>query len=332
MDSASATAYIAESESRLVYPVHEEDAAARLVPYFTLRPTAGGDWGAWGHGHSGHDNEGRMPFMTEWLERAVLPLVDPAALQRAAGRAWRIELHDSYSYLPCRYAPPERYDNCLTFGRPEGARESAALIPDPYHICNFGGTTEVPDPVVWADKAPQLFFAGTTTGNRDPVRNTRIRACVWALDHPDTAAFKITNIAQMQPAEVLRAVPRLRECLAPYIPLSTHHQYRYQVNLVGNTACWSRVPMVMASGSVLFHLRHPDRMWYYPLLREGRHYLSAESFDDLLKLRDTCEADPVRCAAIVQDANAFVREHLRPQHAAAYMAQLLETAAWRGAP
>lgn len=336
MDTGAAMQYIADAEARLVRPVRAEEAALQSVPYFTLHSRghghhATGGWEVVGHGHCGHDNERRMPFMTDWLERAVLPLVDPAALRQVEGRAWRLELHDSYSYLAYRHSPPGRYDNCMTFGRREGAREAAALIPDPYHISGFGDVTRVPDPVPWADKRPLLFFAGTTTGNRTPSLNARIRACVWALDHPDTASFKITAVAQMPTEDALRAVPGLRHCLSPFVPLDTHHLYRYQVNIVGNTACWSRVPMVMASGSVLVNLRHPDRMWYYPLLRDGRHFVGAEGLDQLLEVRQTCEADPVRCASIVQDANQFVRDHLQPQHAAAYMAQLLETAAWRGA-
>ncbi len=332
MDATDAISYLAEAEGAKVHPVREEEAQERLagndmmahVPYIKIVREADGRLRASGHAHLGHDNESRMPFLLDWLHARVLPWVDPEV---DVTGCYRIELHDSYSYLPTRGV----YDNVLTFARPMGARERVGLVPDPYQVQGYGGAASVLDAVPWAQKQPTLFFAGTTTGDRDPARNARIRACVWALDQPrDVARFTITSVAQMHPQAVLAAVPRFREVIGPYVPLHEHHRYRYQVNLAGNTACWSRVPMVLASGSVLVHVRHPDALWYYPLLRDGEHYVGVDGLGDLLRVRTACEADPARCQRIVQAGNAFVSAHLQPRHADAYMAQFLEAAAWQG--
>jgi hypothetical protein len=270
-----------------------------------------------------------MQLFTEWLRLRVLPLVDPGARAGLRGR-WNVELHDSYAYLP----DASSYDNCMTFSRPADARERVAMIPDPYHVTGYGGllVEASRDAVPWASKAPKLFFAGTTTGDRDPTRNARIQACVWSLWHPDETRFHITNIAQMSSSDALARVPRLRHVLHPHVDVRDHHAFRYQVNIVGNTACWSRVPMVMASQSVLVNLRHRDSMWYYPMLRDGTHYVGADGVDDLLRVRSALEGDAGRCGRIVADANRFVRDHLHPRHADAYMAQLLEESAHLGAP
>ncbi len=326
MDTPGAISYLAAAEARNVWALRDDEAAVAGLPYVRVRREGGGRgaprYAVAGHGHAGHDNAPRMEFLCDWLSRRVLPLVDPAC---DVSGCYRWELHDAISYLP-RRREPGRYYNALTFGRADDDRETrVALAPDCYHIMGFGGATEVRDPIPLAAKASQLFFAGTTTGDRDPRRNVRIQACLWARRRaPDVARFTITSIAQMDPAAALAAVPELRACLGPHVPLPEHHRYRYQVNLVGNTACWSRVPMVMASNSLLLHVRHPDMLWYYPLLREGTHYLGAEALGELLPLRQRCDADLARCQGIVADAQRFVADHLRPRHADAYMAQLME--------
>ena len=332
MDADEARAYLAQTEGAHVRPIRDPEgderqgaeAPAIRVPWFRIGRDAMGRLVASGHAFVGHDNEPRMPFLVQWLQRRVLPLVDAEA---DVTGCYRVELHDSYSYLPTR----GMYDNVLTFARPQGARERVGLIPDPYQVAAYGGATDVPDGVRWEAKHPTLFFAGATTGARDPAVNARIRACLWSLQQPtDVAHMRITSVVQMPPDLVRRAVPRLDDILAPHVPLQDHHLHRYQVNIVGNTACWSRVPMVMASRSVLFHVRHPDGLWYYPLLRDGEHYVGVDSLDALLGARRRCEADPRGCARMADAANAFVRQQLQPRHADTYMAQFLEAAAWFG--
>ncbi len=328
MDVPGAIAYLAAAEARRVRPVRLDEAAEGGLPFIDVqRRRGGGGWEVRGGGHAGHDNAPRLPFLCDWLARRVLPLIDPEA---DVSGAYRVELHDSYAYLPERRLHPARYDNAFTFARPAGAREAMALMPDAYQIEGLDGVLDARDEVPWAAKRPTLFFAGTTTGDRDPTRNARIAACLWARQHPDVARFSITSIAQMDAAQAMAAVPGLRDVLGPYVTLREHHAHRYQVNLAGNTACWSRVPMVLASRSLLLHVRHPDALWYYPLLREGVHYVGVESVPDLLAAREACEADPARCQRMVADANRFADDVLRSRHADAYMAMLLETCAWNG--
>lgn len=278
-----------------------------------------------------------MPFLVDWLNSRVLPQVDPGACGGAlrwgksdAGSedgtpCLRVELHDSYSYLP-RSA---QYTNALTFARPQDARgrnAHMALLPDPYLVSGMGGLLDLKDKTRWEDKSPTMFFAGSSTGDRDPSRNLRLRAVVWGLDHKDVARFSISNIVQMVPEAVLSAHPRLREpgALLPFTPPEAHHAYRYQVNLAGNTNAWSRLPMIMASRSVALNLRHADAGWAYPLLRAGEHYFAVEDLDDLLRVRARCEADPAVCVRVADAANRFVEEFFRPKQSDTYAAQLLE--------
>ena len=340
MDTCEAVEHLAKAEARRVRPIkrHEdllelERRHGRPLNAIEIRrkPVGGGSgFEAFGlEREPGHDNAPRLPFLVDFFNRRALPLVNPRA-DGVCGM-WRIELHDAYSYLPDRH----KYNEVLTFGRALDANERrVALIPDPYHMADFGGLIDraAKDMVPWARKEPSLFFAGTTTGDRDPLNNARLRACAWAVDHTDVARMHITKIAQIDPPAILAAYPRIAEAFhAPY-SVEDHFAYRYQVNLVGNTACWSRLPMIMSSKSVMLHVRSrpsADAMWYYPLLRENRHYVGVdtESGEDLLRARAYCLANDRACRTMVDESNALSRDLFHSSTAAAYLAVLLEESA-----
>ncbi len=346
MDTAGAIDYLARSEALRVRPITDEAELAELdaeagrgVPVLDVSRDARGRLVASGRLRCAagmHDNAARLPFMAEWLNVCVLPLVEASECGRDVTGAWRIELHDSYSYLPERAG----YREVLSFGRAQDAAERrVALLPDPYHIADFGGLLSQarrgasgPSAVPWAARLPALFFAGTTTGDRDAARNERVRACVWSLGHgrADEARMHITNVAQMGLGDLERAwgPERARGVLHAPVGVEEHWRYRYQVNIAGNTACWSRLPMVMSSGSLLVHVRHADAMWYYPLVREREHYVAADSVEGpaLLRARAWCLANDAECERISRSAAALAAELFVPATAAAYAALLLQEA------
>ena len=331
MHPVDAISHVAHAEARRFRPICDPDEMVELaesgkaLPFVRVARGADGRLVAEGRGHDGHDNAMRMPFLCDFLTRRVLPLVDPEIDVRGM---YRVELHDAYSYLPDRSA----HENALGFARPKGARESVALMPDPFHMEDFGGLLSVKDRVPWESKAPVMFFAGTTTGDRDPLKNERIKACVWSLSHREVARFYITNIAQMEAASALQAVPSLHSVLHAPVLVEDHHRYRYQVNIAGNTACWSRVPMVMSSSCLMLNMRQPDVMWYSPLLSNCVHFVGASDLDDLLKKRAYCESNSAWCKHVTENARRFVGSFLGSTQAASYMLQLLEASASHARP
>jgi len=343
MDTASSATYIARSEARRIKPVRDVDALdeldavlGRKLPAFRISAGAGG--GAGGRlvaeplasRDPHHDNAPRLFQVCRFLNTRVLNMIEPEAAASVTGN-YRIELHDSYSYLPGR----RDYSNAFSFGRALDAPErDVALLPDPYHMDNFDNGRLVgaasADPVRWQDKEPVLFFAGTTTGDRDPSRNARLRACAWAAaGGMDRARMHITNVAQMSRDDVVRSYPGglAQEMFHAPFSVEDHFRYRYVANIVGNTACWSRVPMIMSSGSVMVHVRHADAAWYYPLLREGRHYVGAASVEgpDLARAISFCRSYDKQCRAMVVEANALSRELFASTAiAATYAAELFQ--------
>jgi len=338
MDTARAVEHVARAEARRVRALTDEheldELDARLgrrLPAFRVRRRHNGrEFVAEALSRDPtHENASRLPFVVDFLNRRVLTLVDPIA---DVTGCYRLELHDSYTYLPGR----AHYADAFSFGRTHDALERrVALLPDPYHMAGFGGAVEAAalDPVPWAKKATKLFFAGTTTGDRRPAVNARLRACLWSLDHRDISHMTISKIAQMRLKDIVAAHPRFLEATGAHVPLEDHFAFRYQVNIAGNTAAWSRLPTMLASRSLVVHARQrasDDAMWYYPLLREGTHYVGADSADgtDLLRAHAFCRTYDGKCRAMVDAANVVARDLFHPGAAAAYIAALLEECAW----
>ena len=343
MDTARAVEHIAHAEARRVRAFRDEselddldERLGRKLPAFRVTKNYAGSSAFVAEAldrDPSHPNGDRLPLVVDFLNRRVLPLVDPDA--DPAG-CYRLELHDSYTYLPGR----ERYEDAFSFGRAHDAKERrVALLPDPYHMVGFGGAVDAAaqDPVPWNQKAPKLFFAGATTGDRCPALNARLRACMWSLDRRDVSVMLITKLAQMRLEDVVEAHPRFLEATNAPVPIDEHFAFRYQVNIAGNTAAWSRLPMMLASRCLVVHARQraaDDATWYYPLLREGAHYVGADSADgeDLLRAHAFCRAYDGKCRAMVDAANAVARDLFHPGAAAAYAAALLEECVWLSKP
>lgn len=340
MDTGQAVEYIARAEAARVRAITDDaeldeldEKLGRRLSGIRIRRKIGGGLVAEALVRDpGHDNADRLPFLVRFMNDRVLPMVDPAACFGNAerGGVLRVELHDSYSYLPGRHL----YEEALSFGRaPDALERRVALVPDPYHMSDFGGAVvaAAADAVPWAAKEPLLFFAGTTTGDRDPARNARIRACVWSATRRDVSRMYITNVAQMRLESIVAAHPDFMHAMHAPVPVEDHFGYRYIVNIAGNTACWSRLPMILSSRSLAVHARTPcgadDAMWYYPLIREGRHYVAADSAEgpDLERALGFCKAYDKQCRAMTNEANALSRDLFHSGTAAAYLATFVES-------
>lgn len=274
-----------------------------------------------GESHHGHDNEPRMQFVCDFLKNDVLPYVDTHV--DVSGH-YRIELHDSYAYLP----NAREYKNCLTFSR---AREDThlTLIPDAFQMGNYGGLFDAnADTVPWDKKSDLAFFAGSSTGSRDPLENVRVQACRWSLLHPQTTSLRITNIVQMSKEEFCAKIPEWNKIVRPAVPLADNYKYKYLVNLPGNTCAWSRLPLIMASKSLMLNVYSKDITWYYPFLQEGTHFLGG-GLHMLLAKRSFAAANPQITQYCIANANRFHNAFLGKNHAVHYMLQLLEEIAQR---
>jgi hypothetical protein len=140
------------------------------------------------------------------------------------------------------------------------------MIPDFYAMKNYDGKLDDPDLMIHRHKVDRLLFIGSTTGNPDPYKNTRIQFCTWARNHTWVDAY-ISDVQQMQYSSVLDHLM--------HVPISPRFQkmYKHIANIDGNTAAWDRIPWVLRSNSTLWKYESPHQCWYYPLMKPWTHYV-----------------------------------------------------------
>lgn len=310
------------------------------LPYVDLRWNADRKaWSASGGGHEGHDNASRLDGVLHFLNHHVLPYGIGGSSAFLAGR-YALQLHDSYTYLDSCVASADggdsQYAGVLVFSKSRDHR-GPVLLPDMYQLDNYGGITNIRDDVPWESKRDCAFFAGCTTGSRDPLKNARISACVWSLSDARRSQlfdFRISNIVQMDRTHALAAVPLLAQAVARGpAPVYEYKHFKYCVDFPGNTCSWMRVPQILYSNSLLMQQRHKDMCWYYPLMMENVHYVGFDAPQTDLEQRVAARAaDEAGNRRIVANANIFARSFLTRATAAVYTLTLLESVASNHAP
>jgi len=316
MDNFETITYLGTEQGKRLKPIETPEELKKGVPWFRIQGREVTSFG----GHIGHDNADRLPFFTQYLTTNVLPHVE--ALAKLDGY-YNIELHDTYSYLKNGID----YRNCLTWSKRKEDRD-VILLPDLYHICNFGDKLQKHvDTLDWASKpCDRIGFWGTTTGERDPKKNERLKMCDWSVDHPETE-FYITKVAQMDAKDVQTAYPRFDEFSSASISPETMFDYKFLLDIPGNTCSWDRVPLVLNSKSLLFKMPCRDMCFYYPLLHSGTHFASVNTFN-MLNQRKFYLSNPRIARFMTECANKFATDFLHARHALMYTVGLFEGSSW----
>jgi tetratricopeptide (TPR) repeat protein len=137
-------------------------------------------------------------------------------------------------------------DNSFTFWR--GYRETRQ--------------TYVGRAVPWEQRQPIAFWRGSTTGYiRDAIRGwrflQRIRLCEVARDHPDLLDAGITaiTVGDSAAAAEIRASGLLRD----YVPAKQFDQYKYQIDIDGNTNSWPGLFTKFLTGSPVLKIASRHR-------------------------------------------------------------------------
>lgn len=71
------------------------------------------------------------------------------------------------------------------------------------------------------------------------------------------------------------------------VPESEILQYRYAIDVDGNSNGWFRLRYILCSNSLCIKHKTPYKQWYYSLIIPGVHYLEVErDFSDLIEKID----------------------------------------------
>ena len=277
-----------------------------------------------GYQYEKHDNAPRMKFFEIALAKAL------SGFGIACGNPlyFNVELHDTYSYLD-KYNN-SMYDNCLVWSKRAGD-DNVILLPDLYHLNNFNGKLKYKDKLCWEEKINKIGFWGTTTGNRNPVKNTRIQTCLWGIPHREKVDFYITNIAQMTAKDIFLNVPDFQNIYSSYANDESMLKYKFLLDIPGNTCSWDRVPFVMNSKSLLFKMPCSDICFYYPFFKSGTHFVDVNT-DNMLSIMTYYRNNPKEAIMMTENANYFVNSYLQQSSAYLYLRTLFcESIYWNAA-
>ena len=172
------------------------------------------------------------------------------------------------------------------------------LIPDSHFLSTQGyagiRAHYAAHPVPWADRIPQALWRGSSTGYRaspDVMALDRVRLCLLAR-RPEAAGLLdagLTSLVQLAPApEAARAEAAQLEAadlVRPFVAPERFPEWRYQVDVDGNTSSWPGLMQKLLTGSPVLKVASARgwRQWYYPRLRPWENVVPvANDLSDLL--------------------------------------------------
>jgi len=72
-----------------------------------------------------------------------------------------------------------------------------------------------------------------------------------------------------------------------FVSTKDHLKYKYLINVDGDTCSWTRVPMILLSGSVMIWQYSEKTEWFLPYLIPWKHYVPVKA--DLSDLYEKIE-------------------------------------------
>lgn len=323
MDFTDSINYVAQCHGKFGRPKRLEEICTE-IPYFEIKKNALNRFEISSFGYRGHDNEPRMEYYMEYFKHMVLPNISRDV--DICG-FYNMEIHDSYTYLDItnREYP---IDGLLTFSKKKNDR-GPVVIPDPYMVGNWGNMLEhVHDSIPWEQKEDVACFYGTTTGDRNPIRNVRLQFCAKALKVPDTIHAKITKVAQMTNDSIVHAYGR-ETYNAIYMQHQVHPMQQMKnkvlVCIDGNTSrfdVWNYLTNCLTIKS-----SSRDMLWYYPLLQDGVHFIKFDANAPISNTADIvkrCCVESENSKRIIKNANIFAQSVFKPLTHVQYMVNVFE--------
>lgn len=251
-----------------------------------------------------HPNADRMQMLAYYLLNNICPNIigDMSGL-------FQIELHDVYDPLKTDFS------NTLVWSKYK-IDQDVILLPDLYHMCNYFGKLNVSDDKPFARKKDKLCFFGSSTGSTFIPMNERVRGCIWGSKNFDIADFFITRKVQMLDSTIIA-----NNLMTSEVPLRKIFDYKFCCDIKGNTNCWDRVPIIMASNSLMLRMPCEFMSFYKPLIPTQ---VVVEDYEDLRKKRLFYLENQRHATNIVDSNQTFAKRYFTEKVARIYMLNLFQ--------
>lgn len=299
---------LAKGEGRRLKYIESREDANPDLPYFEVIRNTHQHYEIKSYNHASHPNSDRMHFITSYLQHRIFP----SMIGDMSG-VFQIELHDVYD------KEKTDFSNTLVWSKIKGDTD-VVLMPDLYHLCNFFGKLDDihKDTSAYADKNDRICFFGSSTGSTEITKNERVRGCTWASTNADIADFFITRKVQMSHECVIP-----RNIMCPLVAQKKLFDYKFCCDIKGNTNCWDRVPVIMASNSLLFKMPCEFMSFYEPLLDE-RSYVQIDNYCDLRHHRSFFLANQKISIDKIKSCNGFAEKYFNSNVAEYYLKNMFQ--------
>ncbi|MDB5392570.1 MAG: hypothetical protein JWM91_76 [Rhodospirillales bacterium] len=195
----------------------------------------------------------------------------------------------------------------LTFS---DARPDRWLIPDPVFLMEnaYRRTAQhyLQHHVPWSERHKIGFWRGATTGDEVGDGNwemlDRVRLCRIAANHPTLFDAGLAGVVQLNEADT--AAVNASGLVRNFVPETQLIEYRYQIDIDGNTNSWPGLFQKLLTGSPVLKVasRHGHRQWYYDRLVPWQNFVPvASDISDLVEklnwlIRHDAEAQRIGAA------------------------------------
>ena len=221
-------------------------------------------------------------------------------------------------------------DGVLTFG--SHIDNKVVLIPDMYQMNNYGKDLFLSDKddTKFTDKINKVVFYGTSTGSLNPSLNTRLNTCIWSVKDEwakKMTDIKITKLAQISLQDIniygKQQKIDIKNIFANHVSIEEQFKNKYILSIDGITWAWNRPIWIMNSNSLLFKYESEKIGWYYPLLKENKHYVSV-SVNTIQTKHNFFENNTNQALHIIEKSKTFVKDYCSEEACIFYLRSLLE--------
>jgi len=205
------------------------------------------------------------------------------------------------------------------------------LIPDIEALRGYKETKDIITEAVskhpWSKKIEKAYFRGTTTGGHFDQWNwdkyPRTMVALMSLDYPDELDAKITKLGQG--AELIADLFKQSNIFGNRISVADHLQFKYLLDVDGNSCTYPRCFWILYSNSVLFKVASQNIQWFYEAMKPYVHYIPVESdFSDLVEQVYWARDHDDQVKAIAAHATKFAKKDLSPESIYEYLFLLLK--------
>lgn len=193
-----------------------------------------------------------------------------------------ITMHDSVSFESAgpifTFAKSSKLQTAVAFPDFEACMSYHLLKKEVEAVCNS---------LSYEEKKESAFWRGSSSGGVSTVDNwksfPRSILCLTSKKHPHLIDAKFTNLIQIQDPLVYQEI-RKHRLIGSNASKKKHLEYKYLIDVDGNSCTYSRMYWILLSNSVCLKQITQEEQWYYSGLDPYKHYIPLKhDLSDLLE-------------------------------------------------